>query len=300
MYKFILLILILTFSKTGLTQEPQFSLQRSLPQLANTAFTGTSNFNRLAIGTYYLPIAKNIYYLTSYVGYDQYVDKLHGGLGAEISQSVFGNLHSHSINQFMVNYAYHQRLTSKFKLSVGLGGGISTRFDRFNLIDSLGSILGDTAIYRSNFRWKAGVLVHSENFYFGLQYIPAVGSKNNLYQFDYDLFKGFIGGDLRPFKNKNLSLSPSMLYTTQDGFQSMTLQLAFATQKFALGVNSTNLDNLGGFGAMYFDKFDIKYNFNRSFSPLSWTGKGGHELIFNYKFKSKNNISATSFTPKLF
>jgi len=300
MYKFILLLLILAFSKTGLTQEPQFSLQRSLPQLANSAFTGTSNFNRLSVGTYFRPIAKSIYLFNNYVGYDQYVNKLHGGLGVEISQSVFGNFHSHSVNQFMLNYAYHQRLTSKLKLSIGLGGGISTRFDRFNQIDSIGSIIGDTAVYTTNFRWKAGVLLHSENFYFGLQYIPAIGLQNNPYQLDNELLKVYIGGVLRPFKNKDLSLSPSLYYATQDGFQSMTLQLAFATQKYAFGLNLTNGDNLGAFGAMYFDKFDIKYSYNRSFSPLSSTGNGGHELIFNYKFKSKNSIPTTTFTPKLF
>lgn len=297
----IITILLITITFNTIAQSPQFTLQRSLPQLANSGFTGSSQVNRLVIGSSFESIGKNFYALSNYIGYDQYVKKLHGGLGVEINQSIFGNFDLQGSTQFMVNYAYHQSITRKLNLSVGIGGGVSSMFNHFIFTDEFGTVINDTTSHSTKFRWKTGLVLHTANFYFGAQYIPKIEFRDLLEQVDQSLLTVFIGGDLKPFENKSLSISPSLLYTNQNSFQNINFQLAFSTARFGLGINTTFRDNFSVFGALYFNRFDLKYNINNDISPLSSNSQFGHELVFKYKFKSGSLPIRTSFFgPKLF
>ena len=234
------------------------------------------------------------------MGYDQYVKKLHGGLGVELNQMAYWNFKTRGTTRLMLNYAYHANLTDRLKLSAGIGAGIQHDYMNISSANPYATVLDDTTLNAVNFRWKTGFVLHSKNLYFGSQFISGAKSDNkaNLSSRSYLTLLG--GGVIRPFKNKELTFNPSFLYGYQDGFQSLQLQLVFSTRKFALGVNSSRYSSIGLLGAAYFKSFDLKYHYNMRESPLTYAGLQDHEFIFTYHFKSANNSRDKFFAPKLF
>jgi len=281
-------------------QEQQFNLQRSLPLEANAAFAGSGGANRLVIGTHYQPFVKNYFSLSNYVGYDQYVKKLHGGLGIDLNQTIYKTYNNYSLNRVMVNYAFHQKITEKLKLSLGVGAGFARSSQHFEFTDTSGLVVSDTTFYNMSFRYKAGVILHSKNFYIGAQYIPSTKLITSPYQQYFQLFKLYAGGQLSPFNNKELTFSPSVLFSSQSGYQLLDLQLAFATPKFAVGINTTVNRKIGGFAGVYFNKFNLKYHYAINMSSLSSAHRQSHELVFNIQLNASSSTNPAFFGPKLF
>ena len=299
-YKLIRSIFILLFAVNTVAQETQFNLLRSLPQQANTAFTGSSGQNRLVIGSSYIGYLQNFYNLSNYVGYDQYVKKLHGGLGVELNQLTYWNFNTRGTTRLMLNYAYHANLADRLKLSAGIGAGIQHDYMNISSANPYATLAEDSTLNAVNFRWKTGFVLHSNNLYFGSQFVSGAKSRKEPNLSSRSFFTLVGGGAIKPFKNKELAFSPSFLYAYQDGFQSLQLQMVFSTGKFALGVNSTFNSSIGILGAAYFKKFDLKYHYNMRTSPLSYPSLQEHEFIFTYHFKSMNNTRDKFFAPKLF
>ena len=298
--KLIRTIFILLIAVNTVAQETQFNLLRSLPQQANAAFTGSSDQNRLVIGSSYIGYLQSFYNLSNYVGYDQYVKKLHGGLGVELNQMAYWNFKTRGTTRLMLNYAYHANLTDRLKLSAGIGAGMQHDYMNKSSLDPYASIVEDTTLNAVNFRWKTGFVLHSKNLYFGSQFVSGAKSDNEPNLRSRSFLTVFGGGVIRPFKNKELTFNPSFLYGYQDGFQSLQLQLVFSTRKFAIGVNSTSYSSIGILGAAYFKQFDLKYHYNMRTSPLGYQGIQDHEFIFTYHFKSLNNTRDKFFSLKLF
>ena len=130
-YKVILetAVLLINSSINLYAQDPIFTQFYSNPVYLNPAFAGSNKCPRIVSNFRNQWPGFSGDFITTSLTYDQYVDKIKGGLGVILmSDQVAKTLKS---NEASFVYSYHQHLSRKFTLNFGIQGTyISKSVDR--------------------------------------------------------------------------------------------------------------------------------------------------------------------------
>ena len=259
-------------------------------------------------------------FITTSLTYDQYVDKIKGGLGIILmSDQVAKTLKS---NEASFVYSYHQHLSRKFTLNFGIQGTyISKSVDRSNLTfgDMIhprrGFVLSTQDVINyapvDIFDFSAGILGYTDKFYVGFathhltepsfSYI----STNNT-SFLNRRYTAHAGTEISLnskslFSEEEKSLSPSVLFIKQGDFQQLNFGLYYRKGNYVLGAWYREGDSFIVTAGINTKLLRIGYSYDLTTSQLGVYSGGSHEISIALKLycapkkKSLRAMSCPSF-----
>jgi type IX secretion system PorP/SprF family membrane protein len=321
-YKVILVtvVLLINSSINLYAQDPIFTQFYSNPVYLNPAFAGSNKCPRIVSNFRNQWPGFSGDFITTSLTYDQYVDKIKGGLGIILmSDQVAKTLKS---NEASFVYSYHQHLSRKFTLNFGIQGTyISKSIDRSNLTfgDMIhprrGFVLSTQDVINyapvDIFDFSAGILGYTDKFYVGFathhltepsfSYI----STNNT-SFLNRRYTAHAGTEISLnskslFSEEEKSLSPSVLFIKQGDFQQLNFGLYYRKGNYVLGAWYREGDSFIVTAGMNTKLLRIGYSYDLTTSQLGVYSGGSHEISIALKLycapkkKSLRAMSCPSF-----
>ena len=321
-YKVILVTVVLLInSSTNLyAQDPIFTQFYSNPVYLNPAFAGSNKCPRIVSNFRNQWPGFSGDFITTSLTYDQYVDKIKGGLGIILmSDQIAKTLKS---NEASFVYSYHQHLSRKFTLNFGIQGTyISKSVDRSNLTfgDMIhprrGFVLSTQDVINyapvDIFDFSAGILGYTDKFYVGFathhltepsfSYI----STNNT-SFLNRRYTAHAGTEISLnskslFSEEEKSLSPSVLFIKQGDFQQLNFGLYYRKGNYVVGAWYREGDSFIVTLGMNTKLLRIGYSYDLTTSQLGVYSGGSHEISVALKLycapkkKSLRAMSCPSF-----
>jgi type IX secretion system PorP/SprF family membrane protein len=301
-------------------QDPIFTQFYSNPVYLNPAFAGSNKCPRIVSNFRNQWPGFSGDFITTSLTYDQYVDKIKGGLGVILmSDQVAKTLKS---NEASFVYSYHQHLSRKFTLNFGIQGTyISKSVDRSNLTfgDMIhprrGFVLSTQDVINyapvDIFDFSAGILGYTDKFYVGFathhltepsfSYI----STNNT-SFLNRRYTAHAGTEISLnskslFLEEEKSLSPSVLFIKQGDFQQLNFGLYYRKGNYVVGAWYREGDSFIVTAGMNTKLLRIGYSYDLTTSQLGVYSGGSHEISIALKLycapkkKSLRAMSCPSF-----
>ncbi len=321
-YKVILVtvVLLINSSINLYAQDPIFTQFYSNPVYLNPAFAGSNKCPRIVSNFRNQWPGFSGDFITTSLTYDQYVDKIKGGLGIILmSDQVAKTLKS---NEASFVYSYHQHLSRKFTLNFGIQGTyISKSIDRSNLTfgDMIhprrGFVLSTQDVINyapvDIFDFSAGILGYTDKFYVGFathhltepsfSYI----STNNT-SFLNRRYTAHAGTEISLnskslFSEEEKSLSPSVLFIKQGDFQQLNFGLYYRKGNYVVGAWYREGDSFIVTAGINTKLLRIGYSYDLTTSQLGVYSGGSHEISIALKLycapkkKSLRAMSCPSF-----
>jgi type IX secretion system PorP/SprF family membrane protein len=315
----ILLLATLGATEDAVAQDPHFSQFYANPIYLNPAFTGTNICPRLIINYRNQWPSIPGAYITYNASYDQYFEKLSGGLGVIALSDVAGEgALTHNSMSFI--YAYRLRLEDRNRhfLTFGLQGTYySKSLDWSKLtfgdqIDARDGFVYATQNIPGNHNvqyldFSAGMLYYSQRFYLGFAAHHLTEPSNSFYSGDsdskqfmkYTIQTGLeipVGGSAKGIYRESYPyLFPSLIFQQQQNFHQLNYGIyyhhtpmvvgiwyrQFISSPESIGQYSDAVVLLAGFE---YDKMKIGYSYDITTSALSNVSGGAHEISITLKF----------------
>ena len=310
----------MTYSTGLFAQDPIFTQFYSNPVYLNPAFAGSNKCPRIVSNFRNQWPGFSGDFITTSLTYDQYVDKIKGGLGIILmSDQIAKTLKS---NEASFVYSYHQHLSRKFTLNFGIQGTyISKSVDRSNLTfgDMIhprrGFVLSTQDVINyapvDIFDFSAGILGYTDKFYVGFathhltepsfSYI----STNNT-SFLNRRYTAHAGTEISLnskslFSEEEKSLSPSVLFIKQGDFQQLNFGLYYRKGNYVVGAWYREGDSFIVTLGMNTKLLRIGYSYDLTTSQIGVYSGGSHEISIALKLycapkkKSLRAMSCPSF-----
>ncbi len=314
----ILLLATLGATEHSNAQDPHFSQFYANPIYLNPAFAGTNICPRLIINYRNQWPSIPGAFTTYNASYDQYFEKLSGGLGVLAMSDVAGE-GSLTHNSISFMYAYRLRLDERDRNNITFGlqaSYFSKSLDWSKLtfgdqIDARDGFIYQTQNIPGNHNvqyadFSAGILYYSERFYLGFATHHLTEPVNSFYDSDrsrhfmkFTVQTGYeipVGGSSRGiYREQYPYLFPSLIYQQQQNFHQLNYGLyyhhtpmvvglwyrQFLSSPEAIGQYSDAVVLLAGFE---YDKMKIGYSYDITISRLSNVSGGAHEISITLKF----------------
>lgn len=301
--KSFLLPLLLTFllvsmqSKRGIAQDAILSQFFSSPVYLNPAFAGTGDGFRAVLNfrSHPLPDASNLSFFNASV--DGYVPSLFGGVAVIASSDYQGNLLW--TNQFSAAYAYHLQVSRDWFVNFGAQAGYLRRDIHWSNLD-----FADPSQPPPDQDWKhsadfaAGVLFHNDWLYGGLAAHHLTSPQISLFDDNHKLatkYTAHAGAYITPGgrgraggQTTEFFISPNVIYQNQDPYQRINYGMYFGIESVMAGLwyrqdleNSNTMIFLVG---LRYDRFNIGYSYDYSFSGFTDATHGIHEISLSFSF----------------
>lgn len=199
-----------------------------------------------------------------------------------------------------VNYAFHYPVSQKMRLSFGVAGVIeNTKLDMNKIY--LGSEADPDPYYdyliksgasNTALSVRGGVLLYTQNFYFGMSYLPIVNkvlSSSSEINFTDPFYRGTIQTGFSFQLGTGLTLKPSVLALLQmDNTTSIDYSVkAFIQEKAWFGVTYRDVKSsvlLLGFNVNQL--FGAAYSYEMSMDGFKKFNDGSHELVLSLRFNN--------------
>lgn len=296
---------------TVFSQDPEFSQFYANPLYLNPAMAG-SNICPRAILNYrnqWPSLSKG--YVTYNASYDQYIDKLHGGIGVLVNMDNAGAGILKTLTASLM-YAYRLRAGKDLYINLALQGSYYQRtlgWDKLQFGDQIDDQLGfvnptneqppdNTTVGFPDFAaglalgWKnklyAGVAVHhltepNMAFYSSAESkLPMKITGDLGYNIDLS------GGSDFAEDGSDFYLTVAGLYQQQGQFHQVNAGLYVARYPLVIGAwfrhNFENPDAVIALVGLQFDKIKIGYSYDVSLSKLQGNSGGAHEVSFAWQF----------------
>lgn len=287
-------------------QDIGFSQFYANPLYLNPGFAGSAVAPRIAL-TYrgQWPGLVSAFTTVS-ASYDQYVNDLHGGIGAIVMTDRQGDHGALSTSMVGLMYAFRFQLSRDIFISAGLQASLvnnSLNWDglRFpgQIDPELGFVYGNNGVTQPgkmsvwNPDFNAGVLVSSSKWYAGLSAAHLTQPNQAFYGEDRVPMKitvhggGFINAAEEQRRQSSLGLgtpviSPNIVYQYQGGFHYFNYGLYLDWMPFLVGVwfrNGThNADAFIFQVGLQRDYFKVGYSYDVTVSKLANSTAGAHEV----------------------
>jgi type IX secretion system PorP/SprF family membrane protein len=318
---FVIAVVIFFKGFNAFGQDVQYSQFYSAPLYLNPAFTGSTQFTRVGTNyrTQWPALEANFVTLSAYV--DHFIDDKNSGIGLLIQTDKEGLAGLRSTS-FSGLYAYQLPLTSRYTLRAGVQAGYVIRDINFSSLtfgdqfDANGFITGptaeqfDTGAQKNYFDLGTGVLLYSENSWFGfsvshltkpnqsligqasplpMKFSVHVGHK-------FFLRSGVIGDGLYA-EEQERSLAPTIQYRQQGTFSQLDIGLYYTFEPLILGLwyrgvpykqfdeftNNEAVVMLLGYSKKTKDNIlNIGYSYDITISKLGASSGGAHEFSLSY------------------
>jgi type IX secretion system PorP/SprF family membrane protein len=313
------LIASIGLSNDAKAQDPAFSQFFGNPLYLNPAMAGSAICPRLNINYRDQWPGIGNAYRTYSTSYDQYVEKLDGGLGLSVMKDVAGegNL---SITHVNLMYSYHLKVTKKFAINAGFEAAyrqLGIDWDRLTFGDQIDPIEGfiyETAEDINNYADHKGYTDLSSGF-------MAFGSANDKFDYYFGFAahhitqpdQGFLGESYLPMKMtanvgaafplnpygtyrtssgnrpKNAAiLSPNFLFQKQQDFVQMNYGLYITKGPIVGGLwtrqSPDNFDAVIILLGVEQSNWKFGYSYDVTISDLNNSNsRGAHEFSFAYQ-----------------
>ncbi len=323
----LLIFIILLFSLINVfAQDPVFTQFYANSLHLNPALAGKDLSPRFHSGyRNQWPEIKNAY-VTYNLEYDNFIEKIHGGLGIQFlhDKTANGVLNTSLLS---LSYAYHLKLSKGWSASFSLKGAFQQKSFNRNLAqfgDQIDEVRG--FVYSTNqtinnptssyFDAGAGTVVFSPKSFVGFavhhltrpyESFIVNGNQNNKIPLRYTIHGG---KQIKFLKNglfhKALYISPNFLFDIQSNFKQFNFGSYFVDGVLGFGIwyRHTNFfnaefdelklqDALVLIGGVETNKMRIAYSFDLSLSTIIRGSAGSHEIsiTFDLPAKEKNKVN---------
>ena len=292
--------------QSGKAQDVVFSQFYANPMYMNPAFAGSKVCPRISINYRSQWPALVSAFTTVSASYDQYIDALHGGIGALLMTDRQGDHGALQTSSAAVMYAFRFQLGRNVWVNAGLKAGVtntSLEWDGLRFPDMIDPVAGyilstgakppadGTSKWYLDF--DAGALIYGQSWYAGFSAAHLTQPSNGFYGVTKlpMKFTGNIGGliniaeEARRTSSLGLGtpvLSPNFIYQYQAGFHYFNYGLYLDWMPFLVGVWFRNgLENADAFifqVGFQQDYFKIGYSYDVTVSKLSNNTSGAHEF----------------------
>ena len=292
-------------------QDIGFSQFYANPLYLNPGFAGTAAVPRISL-TYrgQWPGLVSAFTTVS-ASYDQYIDALHGGVGAIVMTDRVGDHGALSTNLLGVMYAFNFRLGRSVNISAGLQASVvntNLRWDEnLRFPDQIDPILGFT--YQTGARppdqtsrwaidFNAGAVVYGDKWYAGAAASHLTQPNVAFYSEDRVPMKLTVhgGGLINVAEEKRRQsalglgtpiISPNIVYQYQGGLHYFNYGLYLDWMPFLVGVWFRNgIENADAFifqVGVQQDTWKVGYSYDVTVSKLANSTAGAHEVTFGLK-----------------
>jgi type IX secretion system PorP/SprF family membrane protein len=325
-----ILLLLVTLSP-ALAQDPQYSQFFAAPLHISPAFAGSALAPRVIANYRNQWPGQEANYVTYSVSADHYLDKINSGIGLVISNDVqrYGQLRSTDVG---LQYAYQLELTRELAFRAGLQasyvnrniGFNNLRFtDQYDNTGYTGGANGETGEESIGYAdLSAGGLLFSKKYYIGYSAHHMNRPNQSFLGTDHEsarlpmkhtvtagmkipLNDKTRRGLQRGFLDREVSLSPVLLYKKQGPFDQMDAGIYLTYEPLVVGAwyrglpikkfspQYANNDALIFLVGFHMSSFAVGYSYDVTVSRLTPSSGGAHEISLTYTFLdagSKKNI----------
>lgn len=290
-------------------QDPHFTQFYSNQLYLNPAFAGSSICPR--VNTSYRNQYPEIGAFETYsVSYDQYVERLRGGVGIQVIRDDAGD-GALTMTEVSAMYAYHLNVSKKFTINAGFQASYRQRsLDASNFIfpDQIDQIYGVVLPTNANVGnesvgyvdLSAGILGYTERMFLGVAFHHLTEPDEAFLSTSNLPSKLTIhGGYAIPLGRKRLAnstenqLIPNIMYQTQGDFNQLNIGLSFSRGKISGGLayrsNSVNTDAMMVIVGFQPDKLGWRFGYSYDYTLSEFTNAAGgaHEVTLAYYFKCR-------------
>lgn len=317
------LLVILLFS-TGLVQaqDPQYSQFYAAPLYLSPAFAGSAFAPRAIVNYRNQWPGLSANFITSSFSFDYYFDKVNSGVGLLVTNDAqFSNLRSMDIG---LQYAYQLKVNEDLYVRAGLQASSVTRSSNFFSLtfgDQLSNrgptgspTLDPVANIGPQVRYadfSSGILTYSRRAWAGVSVhhlnrpnqsfvstevsrLPMKITVHAGYKFILDTYA--VGNGLGSQIDREVSISPAILYKHQGKFDQLDAGVYFTYEPLVLGLwyrglpikqYKTGINNhdaaivLIGYRQ---DNLSFGYSYDATISTLGMASGGSHEISIAYQF----------------
>lgn len=313
----VITIFILTAVNNVFAQDPEFTQFYANPLYLNPAFAGSVRCPRLVMNYRHQWPSISGTYVTTSASYDQYVNSLHGGLGALVTNDRAGNgtLTTTTVSGI---YSYHLAVTRKFSIIAGFQGTYiqkSVDWSKLNFGDMIDSKYGFVYATKEQFPmdanpsyadFSAGVLAFSNKFYGGFVVNHLTEPNESFLAGESPLPRKITGhvGMSVPLDRES-SISPNILYQQQQDFRQINLGLYVNRGPLVGGLwlrtSNRNADSFIALVGIQQGLIRFGYSYDVTVYKLALVSGGSHEFSLALQFpcrpkkKKFRTISCPSF-----
>lgn len=290
-------------------QDPEFSQFYANPIYLNPAFTGTSAFPRVVMNYRNQWPKQGNTFVTYNMTYDQYVNKLGGGIGFKVMYDKELNGIINTMSPALI-YSEHLKVSDRFFFTMALEGGmIYKKYNTSELIfpgmieQGSGTIIGTYPLPFENAQKiipdvSFGAAGQLDDVYFGF-------ALHHLTQPDQSIIRGDQLGRLplkvtlhvgakghkfhRSLFSREFMLSPNIVYQQQGSYKQVNAGLYMKEEWLTFGLwyrnnLSVRPDALIAMVGFQKEKFHFGYSFDFSLSNAAAYSYGSHEISLTFFF----------------
>jgi len=301
----LLAALVLGSFRVASAQDVIFSQFYANPLYMNPAFAGSKVCPRISLNYRSQWPSLVSAFTTVSASYDQYVDPLHGGIGAIIMTDRQGDHGALQTSSLAVMYAFRFQLARELWVNAGLKAGIvntSLNWNELRFPDMIDRVMGFTGMTSAQMpektnKWyldfDAGIMMYGSSWYAGFAASHLTQPSNGFYgvtELPIKLTANAgvlinIAEEARRTSSLGLGtpvLSPNFIYQYQAGFHYFNYGLYLDWMPFLVGVWFRNgLENADAFifqVGFQQDYFKVGYSYDVTVSKLSNNTSGAHEI----------------------
>lgn len=301
----LLAALVLGSFRVASAQDVIFSQFYANPLYMNPAFAGSKVCPRISLNYRCQWPSLVSAFTTVSASYDQYVDPLHGGIGAIIMTDRQGDHGALQTSSLAVMYAFRFQLARELWVNAGLKAGIvntSLNWNELRFPDMIDRVMGFTGMTSAQMpektnKWyldfDAGIMMYGSSWYAGFAASHLTQPSNGFYgvtELPIKLTANAgvlinIAEEARRTSSLGLGtpvLSPNFIYQYQAGFHYFNYGLYLDWMPFLVGVWFRNgLENADAFifqVGFQQDYFKVGYSYDVTVSKLSNNTSGAHEI----------------------
>lgn len=301
----LLAALVLGSFRVASAQDVIFSQFYANPLYMNPAFAGSKVCPRVSLNYRSQWPSLVSAFTTVSASYDQYVESLHGGIGAIVMTDRQGDHGALQTSSLAVMYAFRFQLARELWVNAGLKAGIvntSLNWNDLRFPDQIDRVLGFTGMTSAQMpektnKWyldfDAGIMMYGSSWYAGFAASHLTQPSNGFYGVTELPIKltgnaGVlinIAEEARRTSSLGLGtpvLSPNFIYQYQAGFHYFNYGLYLDWMPFLVGVWFRNgIENADAFifqVGFQQDYFKVGYSYDVTVSKLSNNTSGAHEI----------------------
>jgi len=285
-------------------QDPEFTQFYANPLYLNPAFAGSAKCPRFCLN--YRNEWPGFYktYVTYSASYDQYIDRLSGGIGILVVNDKAGN---GTINTTDVSgmYSYNADVNRFFSIKFALQGTYHqksldwTKLTFGDMIDRRRGFVYNTneipngypVMTRRTADISAGILGYSSRYFFGLAVHHLTQPQEGfISQGNSPLpmkFTGHAGAMIQLDRINATYISPNILYQYQGQFQQLNLGMYFMKGVVVAGLWYRNQDAVIALIGIQNKQFKFGYSYDVTISKLANVSAGSHEISLQMQLTCK-------------
>ena len=220
------------------------------------------------------------------------------GIGGNVFHSEVGVLNSIGAN---VHYAIHYPVGSGARFSAGLSVLVENRKLNVGEVtvrdpDQFYDHLLNSSTAQTDLNVRAGVLLYSENYYFGLSYLPLIHTalQSSELEMAQPFYRASIQAGVSLPVNADVTLKPSIMALLQISNQ-VTIDYnvkAFFRQNIWLGLSYRDIKSgLAIIGWNFNERLSASYSYEMSLGEFRQFNDGSHELVLALRLNNFRKYS---------